>query len=571
MYPGEEISDWNTYEEFGTKMSESLLLALGYFTDEELQRRREKGQPLPPVSHWVTSNMRRPFSLVGNAIASLRTLRKGRLGAEVQLHLGRDGFQGLRIATTGNVPKGGFSSSSAVTVATKNAINALYDLRIPPDLLVHLACQAEYGTGVRAGSLDQATEQKGRAGQGTLISSNPRENFRIIGTYPVPADRFQVIFPYTVERDREAWKWSWSAYAENSASDRPSTSEMRKLTGKAAEIAALLIQLPLETDFFKVVEDDLVQDGALGAESRAWIAGVLRQLPLLASREELRQRLAENRAWYMAQLIETTGVDAQAATQKADGTLASLFTGWRDPLLRRTTADGQVVEELGVPLRAIVAYLFAEVARNFHLIHHPDEWIDSVTWSQRGDRSVDLDPARLPTRAEMERALPWEAGLSGPALLDRWLERCGALPFDYQRGLDDAALSAATPPDIRRLEGASFFRGLGLIDLAEAMLKRAFGPNAVAVRVNAAGQGDFFQVHVDTTLAAAADVKQFLRAAFYRRFGLTPEPEFVEIHPGGGAVGVRINRFDQLGQLVQRLRAASTRNPFLQDELILQT
>jgi hypothetical protein len=273
----------------------------------------------------------------------------------------------------------------------------------------------------------------------------------------------------------------------------------------------------------------------------------------------------------MAQLIETTGVDAQAATQKADGTLASLFTGWRDPLLRRTTADGQVVEELGVPLRAIVAYLFAEVARNFHLIHHPDEWIDSVTWSQRGDRSVDLDPARLPTRAEMERALPWEAGLSGPALLDRWLERCGALPFDYQRGLDDAALSAATPPDIRRLEGASFFRGLGLIDLAEAMLKRAFGPNAVAVRVNAAGQGDFFQVHVDTTLAAAADVKQFLRAAFYRRFGLTPEPEFVEIHPGGGAVGVRINRFDQLGQLVQRLRAASTRNPFLQDELILQT
>jgi len=557
MYPGEEISDWNTYEEFGTKMSENLLLALGYFSDEELQRRRDKGQPLPPVSHWVTSNMRRPFSLVGNAIASLRTLRKGRLGAEVQLHLGRDGFQGLRIATTGNVPKGGFSSSSAVTVATKNAINALYDLRIPPDLLVHLACQAEYGTGVRAGSLDQATEQKGKAGQGTLISSNPRENFRIIGTYPVPADRFQVIFPYTVERDREAWKWSWGAYAENSASDRPTTSEMRKLTGKAAEIAALLIQLPLETDFFKVIEDDLVQDGALSEESRAWIAGVLRQLPLRASREELRQRLAGNRAWYLAQLIETTGVDAQGATQKADGTLTSLFTGWRDPLLRRTTAEDQVVEEIGVPLRAIVAYLFAEVARNFHLIHHPDEWIDSVTWSQRGDRSLDLDPDRLPARAEMERTLEWEADLAGPALLNRWLERCGAMPFDYQRGLDDAALSTNPPPDFRRLEGASFFRGLALIDLAEAMLKRAFGRQAVAVRVNAAGQGDFFQVHVDTHLAAAADVKQFLRAAFYRRFGLTPETDFVEIHPGGGAVGVRINRYDQLGQLVEKLRATA--------------
>ena len=82
---------------------------------------------------------------------------------------------------------------SAVTVATKNAINSLFELGIPPDLLVHLACQAEYGTGVRAGSLDQATEQKGRAGQGTLISSNPKENYRIIGTYPVPADRFQIV------------------------------------------------------------------------------------------------------------------------------------------------------------------------------------------------------------------------------------------------------------------------------------------------------------------------------------------------------------------------------------------
>ncbi|MSU48841.1 MAG: hypothetical protein EXS37_07110 [Opitutus sp.] len=266
MYPGEEISDWNSYEEFGTRMSENLLLALGYFSDEELQRRREKGQPLPPASQWLASSMRRPFSLVGNAIASLRTLRKGRLGAQVQLHLGRDGFQGLRIVTTGNVPKGGFSSSSAVTVATKNAINALFDLGVPPDLLVHLACQAEYGTGVRAGSLDQATEQKGRAGCGTLISSNPRENFRIIGTYPLPAERFQVIFPYSIERDREAWKWSWGAYAETASQNRLTTSEMRKLTGKAAEIAALLIRLPLETDLFKGVEE--VFGGGWCAEPR---------------------------------------------------------------------------------------------------------------------------------------------------------------------------------------------------------------------------------------------------------------------------------------------------------------
>lgn len=569
MYPGEEISDWNTYEEFGTRMSESLLLALGYFSDEELQRRRERGQPLPPVSHWLTSNMRRPFSLIGNAIASLRTLRKGRLGAEVQLHLGRDGFQGLRIVTTGNVPKGGFSSSSAVTVATKNAINALYNLRIPPDLLVHLACQAEYGTGVRAGSLDQATEQKGRAGCGTLISSNPRENFRIIGTYPVPADRFHVIFPYSVERDREAWKWSGGSYAENASQPTPTTGEIRKLTGKAAEIAAWLIRLPLETDFFKVVEDDLVEDGALTLPSRAWIAGVLRQLPLLATQAELRQKLVDHRAWYLAQLIETTGLDAQAATQKTDATLASLFTGWRDPVLRRTTAAGDVVEETGVPLRAIVAYLFAEVARNFHLVHHPEEWIESVTWSQRGDRSFEINPDRLPPRETLAVKADWEQGLDGPELLNQWLIRVGATPFDYQRGLDDASLLADTPPDFRRLAGASFFRGLALIDFTEAMLKRAFGVDAVALRVNAAGQGDFFQVHVDTHQVSDADVKQFLSTAFYRRFGLSPETEFVEIHPGGGAVGVRLNRYADLEKLVRKL-TTPTPPPLVQlDGLVL--
>ena len=59
MYPGEEISDWHTYQEFGTRLSESLLLSLGYFSDEELQRRRDRGQPLPPASLWINSNMRR--------------------------------------------------------------------------------------------------------------------------------------------------------------------------------------------------------------------------------------------------------------------------------------------------------------------------------------------------------------------------------------------------------------------------------------------------------------------------------------------------------------------------------
>jgi GTP:adenosylcobinamide-phosphate guanylyltransferase len=554
MYPGESICDWHSYEEFGTHMSEALLLSLGYFSDEELQRRRERGLPLPPPSLWVSSNMRRPFSLVGNAIASLRTLRKGRLGAKVQAHLGRDAFRGLRLVTTGSIPQGGFSSSSAVTVATKNAINALFDLGIPADLLIHLACQAEYGTGVRAGSLDQATEQKGRLGQGTLISSNPRDNYRILGTYPVPAQRFRVLFPYSVERDRAAWLWSWGAYAERPGPGRLTTSEMRKLTGKAAEMAAILVRLSWETDLFKPIEDDLLDDGELDRQSRVWITEVLRQIPLLVSQDELRIRLDDGRAWCIAQAMEVNKVDAQAATQNVDASLRALLAGWREPLMRRTLPSGAVVEETGVPLRAMVAYLFAEVARNFYLIHHSQEWITTVTWSQRGDRSVDLDPDRLPPRAALESSFDWESSHAGPALLNLWLERFGATPFDYQRGLDDSSLSPDTPPAFHHLAGGSFFRGLALIDLAEAMLKRAFGLKAVAVRINAAGQGDYFQVHVDTHLASPEEVKQFLRSAFYRRFGLAPEPEFVVTHPGGGAVGVRLHRYDTLGRLVDQLR-----------------
>ncbi len=375
MYPGEEIADWHTYEEFGTRMSESLLLSLGYFTDEELKQRRERQQPLPPPSLWVRSNMRRPFSLVGNAIASLRTLRKGHLGTKVQAHLGRDSFRGLRLVSTGAIPQGGFSSSSAVTVATKNAINALFDLDIPSDLLIHLACQAEYGTGVRAGSLDQATEQRGLAGKGTLISSNPRDNYKILGTYPVPAERFHVIFPYTVERDRAAWRWSWGSYAEAPGPGRLTTGEMRKLTGKAAEIAALLIRLPVDTDWFKPLEDDLLEDGLLNHKNRALIAKTLLQIPLLTTPDELREKMNENRGWFLTQLIDVAGLDPQNATQKVDATLASLLTGWRNPVLRRTTLSGEIIEESGVPLRAIVAYLFRGSCQEL-LPHSPSGGMD---------------------------------------------------------------------------------------------------------------------------------------------------------------------------------------------------
>jgi GTP:adenosylcobinamide-phosphate guanylyltransferase len=557
MYPGEEISDMYTYEKFGTRMSEGLLLSLGYFSDMELEERRIKNQPLPPSSLWVSSNLRRPFALVGNAIASLRTLRSGNLGAKVQECLGKDTFRGLRLVSAGNIPQGGFSSSSAVTVATKNAINSLFNIGISPDLLVHLACQAEYGTGVRAGSLDQATEQKGRAGQGTLISSNPKDNYRILGTYPIPADRFQIIFPYSVERDRNAWRWSCGTYGSGGTGSL-TTSEIRKMTGKAAEIASIIVRLPIETDFFKQVEDDLVTDGLLSIENRRLICLTLLQIPLLISQEDLEQLVYSNRDWYIGQLIDSGQIDKASAGQKADTTLKSLFAGWRNPVLRRTTGDGSVVEENGVPLRAMVAYLYGEVAKNFYLIHHPDHWIEFVTRSQRGDCCFNINPDRLPSTSEMTGRLEWERGADGPDLLNLWMEKCSATPFNYNRGIDDESLSATKPPEFHYLEGSGFFRGLALIDLAEAMLKRAFGSDTIAIRVNAAGQGDYFQVHLDTQKINPEDVKNFLRKAFYSRFSLKPDHEFVEIHPGGGAAGLRLNRYDTLPMLVQRLRYLSS-------------
>jgi hypothetical protein len=435
-----------------------------------------------------------------------------------------------------------------VTLATKNAVNGLFEMGIPPDLLVHLACQAEYGTGVRAGSLDQATEQKGRAGQGTLISSNPRDNYRILATYPVPSDRFQIIFPYSVERDRSAWRWSWGSYAEAPGDGALTTSETRKMTGKAAEIAAVLVQLPLQTDFFKDLEEELLATGALSEEARTKVACLLRRIPLRIDQAELREQVMSQREWYAEQLAEADGLDGSAALRKAEASLSSLFAGWRNPVLRRTAGN----VEHGVPLRAMLAYLYGEVAKNFHLIHHTEEWIECVTMSQHGDRCVEIDPARLPERRALESEFEWDRGTAGPDRLDAWLEACGAVPFDFNGGLGDEALLG--PPEFHRLKGSNFFRGLALIDLAEAMLKRAFGGNAVAVRVNAAGQGDYFQVHVDARLADPKEVKAFLRTAFYRRFGLAPETEFVELHPGGGALGLRLSRYESVAQLVPRLQ-----------------
>jgi hypothetical protein len=278
---------------------------------------------------------------------------------------------------------------------------------------------------------------------------------------------------------------------------------------------------------------------------------------LLVSKDVLHGLVVANRSWYADQLVSVCGADLSVAAHSAETTIESLFAGWRNPVLRRTDASGHIVTEEGVPLRAMLAYLFGEVAKNFYLLHHPEQWIRCVTLSQRGDKCFDIDPARLPGRAEMERPLEWERDRSGAELLEEWLHRHDAMPVDYNHGLDDASLKGDALPQFECLEGSNFFRGLALIDLVEAMLKRAFGHRAVAVRVNAAGQGDYFQVHVDRQQADPESVKSFLRNAFYRRFGLRNQQQFVEVHPGGGAVGVRLDRFDSLRTLIAKLQAWS--------------
>jgi CTP:molybdopterin cytidylyltransferase MocA len=532
-YPGPDVTDWYGYETFGTRMSREILLRLGYQDGKDAGRTAD-GAHDPARS--IAANMRRPFPLAMNALASLRTLAEGPEGRRTREVLFPPGFQGLSVVLDGDIPRGGFSSSSAVTVAMMNALNALFGLGLADTRLVSLACQAEFGTGVRAGSLDQATVQMGSATRGAVVSSNPRDGFRVLGRFAVPSERVRILFPYTVDRDREAWRWSAGTFGADTGSGVPTTAEFRKLTGKAAEIAAMLLRIPLDEDLFKLVEAELLASGELSPDTDASVRAILLRIPPLAGRDDLAAELALREDW-LAGEIGRRGAHRGDAREQARRMLGSLLEGWREPVIG--------VRE-GVPLRAMVAYLFAEVAKCFHLVHHPDDWIGSVSRSQAGDRWFTVDPDGLPSREAMSRSLAWERHLEGPGLMEEWLRRCSAVPNDFSLDIDDASLSTAEAAPPRLWRGTNYFRGLALLDIVEAMLKRAFGAGAVALRVNAAGQGDYYQVHVDTRLADPDEVKTFIRSAVYRRFGLSPEQEFVEVHPGGGAVGVRIGAFRRL-------------------------
>ena len=540
MFPGSDVTTWSDYERFGCAMTREILTSLGYPRDR------------------LPDSMRRTVALVANAIASLRTLRTGAEGNRVQKAIGREHFRGIRVCINGDIPRGGFSSSSAVTVAVLNALNTLYRLELSDDTIVDTACQAEYGTGVKAGSLDQTAIQKGRAGQSMLISSNPKERYRTLATFDVSSRNCGVLFPFSIPRDREAVPWSAGMYASQaSAAGTLTSGAVRKMTGKAAEIAALLLRLPLDRDLFEEIEEDLVSDGLLDPENLSRVYGYLRQLPLRIPFADLHARVLANRDWYAEQLIEHKGLGRSEAEAEAQRTLSSLFDGWHEPVLMRADDSGAVAAEEGVPLRAMVAYLYCEEAKNLYLLTHPDEpWIDCISRSQLGDRSLDIDCSALPDREEMIRPLEWETNLSGPKLMEEWLARFGAKPFNFNKGLDDASLlrAEAEAAQLHLIEGSNFFRGLALIDLVEAMLKRAFGDNQVAVRVNAAGQGDYFQIHFDASKVNPADIKRFMDRAVYERFGLNPESRFVDVYCGGPAVGIRLAQLCEMETVTAGIR-----------------
>lgn len=537
------IDSENTYEAFGMAMAKKILTELGY-SDADL-----------------ANSMRSTISLVANAITSLRTLREGEEGERVQAVFGPDKLKGLQICINGDVPKGGFSSSSAVVVAVLNAFNAYYNLGLSDKMIVKIACQAEYGTGVRAGSLDHAAIQMATVENTILFSSNPADDYRPISHFSMdPNDN--ILFAFSVPRDTGTPIWSNGVFDPG----RVVSGSVRRMTGKSAAIAAILLKLPLDTSFFKEIEEDIVSNGKLNADNLLRVYEVLRALPVLITKEDLARLVNEQKDWYVEQLKTVADMDAGQAVKRADADFTALFDGWDEPVFNR--GGGAAMDEKGVPLRAMMAYLYVEVAKNLYLLHNPGQFIDMVSRSQLGDRCFNVNlPVDL-GRQQLESRFDWEQGLTGPALMEEWLKRFGATPFDYNKGLDDNSLDAvigrlktadpdAVEPDsslqLYNIEGSNFFRGLALIDLIEAMLKRAFGDSNIAVRINGAGQGDFFQIHIDGRKVDPKEVEDFMGKAVFERFGIDPEQKFVKVHSGGPALGLGFEKLDQMPEMADHL------------------
>ena len=248
------------------------------------------------------------------------------------------------------------------------------------------------------------------------------------------------------------------------------------MTGKAAEIAAILLRLPLNVDFFQLIADDLVADGCLHPERRLEVYRPCRGAALIGF-EALRALVSSSGPGMPSSLGDTSSSMRRAPPE--DGRhLAALFADWREPVLRRTLPDGRVVSERECPA-AMLAYLFGEVAKNLYLIHT----------RRRGSRCLALAARRpllrdRPGPPRMRQCSPrstgkpvWKAGAAGGVAASLWRPpvRPPARPDDATSMRDPrlqaVESSALTRGDQMRFwEGGSFFRGLALVDLAEAML-----------------------------------------------------------------------------------------------------
>ncbi|GBC94379.1 Galactokinase [bacterium HR16] len=104
--------------------------------------------------------------------------------ARLQAHFADYVLPGFNLTADGNVPIGaGLSSSSAVVVATMEALLHLNRFELPPEQFVDLCGEAEWYVGTRGGAGDHAAMKFARRDAVVAMSFFP---FRVVGTVPFP-------------------------------------------------------------------------------------------------------------------------------------------------------------------------------------------------------------------------------------------------------------------------------------------------------------------------------------------------------------------------------------------------
>lgn len=104
--------------------------------------------------------------------------------ARLQAHYADYVLPGFNLTADGDVPIGaGLSSSSAVVVATMEALLHLNRFELPPEQFVDLCGEAEWYVGTRGGAGDHAAMKFARRDAVVTMSFFP---FRVVGTVPFP-------------------------------------------------------------------------------------------------------------------------------------------------------------------------------------------------------------------------------------------------------------------------------------------------------------------------------------------------------------------------------------------------